>query len=51
MTRSPKKSVKLVSRLETIPHELVTEILGRVAASSVTDMFNAKLRYVYVALE
>ncbi|KAH6829193.1 hypothetical protein C2S53_011763 [Perilla frutescens var. hirtella] len=41
MTRFPKKNK--VSTLETIPYELVTEILSRVAASSVVDIFNVKL--------
>lgn len=47
MPRLPKKNVRFSSAFETLPHELATEILGRVAASSVTDMVNAKLRYVH----
>ncbi|KAI3458301.1 hypothetical protein Pfo_014964 [Paulownia fortunei] len=43
MTRHPKKNIKASNSIETIPHELVAEVLGRVAASSLTDMFNAKL--------
>ncbi|KAH6767072.1 hypothetical protein C2S52_018055, partial [Perilla frutescens var. hirtella] len=41
MTRFSKKNKVLT--LETIPYELVTEILSRVAASSVADIYNVKL--------
>ncbi|XP_075507559.1 uncharacterized protein LOC142544389 [Primulina tabacum] len=41
---SCKKTQREVSRIETFPNELVSEVLARVAASSVIDIINAKLR-------
>lgn len=46
MMRYPKKNK--VSILETIPDELVIEILSRVASSSLVDISNVKLRYVFI---
>ncbi|KZV51903.1 F-box family protein [Dorcoceras hygrometricum] len=41
--QSSEEIRRIVSRIETLPHELVGEVLARVAASSVTDIINAKL--------
>ncbi|KAK6145460.1 hypothetical protein DH2020_022280 [Rehmannia glutinosa] len=38
-----KGSISNCSSFESIPNELISEVLSRVAASSLTDMFNAKL--------
>lgn len=35
------------STIESLPSDLLIEILTQVATSSFTDLFNAKLRYVY----
>ncbi|XP_012846894.1 PREDICTED: putative F-box protein At1g67623 [Erythranthe guttata] len=47
MTRNPKnkkRNTKAVSSMfDSIPHELVSEVLSRVASSSIKDIFNAKL--------
>ncbi|KAG6406421.1 hypothetical protein SASPL_134021 [Salvia splendens] len=45
MRRFPKKNK--VSYLQTIPRELTTQILCRVAASSAADISSIKLRYVF----
>ncbi|XP_073130139.1 F-box protein At2g35280-like [Henckelia pumila] len=37
------KIQRILSRIETLPNELVSEVLGRVAASSIIDIINAKL--------
>ncbi|KAG6408759.1 hypothetical protein SASPL_131780 [Salvia splendens] len=46
MRRFRKKNE--VSYLQTIPRELTTQILCRVAASSAADISNIKLRYVLI---
>ncbi|KAL9158981.1 hypothetical protein ABFS82_08G104900 [Erythranthe guttata] len=47
MTRNPKnkeRNTKAVSSMfDSIPHELVSEVLSRVVSSSIKDIFNAKL--------
>ncbi|KAG8367723.1 hypothetical protein BUALT_Bualt16G0102600 [Buddleja alternifolia] len=41
--RSFKKTKRAITKIETIPRELLSEVLARVASDSFTDIFNAKL--------
>ena len=38
------------SPMISLPPELVTEVLARVASSSATDLFTAKLRHVQIEI-
>ena len=47
LTKRRKSKRKLFPTIFSLPNELITEVLARVAAYSVNDFFDVKLRFVF----